>query len=56
LRWREILYAFDSPCSLKELFKPFLTGFTVTYLAPMAFFGADFLKARALRERTELSP
>jgi len=55
LRWREILRGMGSSCSIKELLGPYLAGFAVTYLAPLAFFGSDFLKVRAIQDKTGLS-
>jgi len=55
LRWREILRGLGADCSIKELLGPYLAGFAVTYLTPLAFFGSDFLKARAIQDKTELS-
>ncbi len=48
LRWKEVLKAFGSSFSLKELFPARIASFGIVYLIPIGVFWADILRAKAI--------
>lgn len=50
-RWGEILRAKDVSVPFFELFKSYLAGFSIMYLAPIILFGGEIFRAYSLKER-----
>lgn len=50
-RWREILKEKNIPIPFLELFKSYLTGFSIMFLAPIVLFGGEIFRGYALRKR-----
>jgi uncharacterized membrane protein YbhN (UPF0104 family) len=49
LRWQAILGGQGYKFSFRELFGPSLACFSIYYLAPLAFLGADIFRAQAIK-------
>lgn len=50
-KWREILKGESVKISFRELFKPYLAGFTLMFLFPIIFLGGEFLRGYVVKER-----
>ena len=49
-KWREVLKGMGVRVSLKKLWRPYLAGFAIRYLAPVVIIGSEIFQAHALKE------
>lgn len=50
-RWKEILKGMDVNISFRELFRPFLAGFSLIYLFPVIVWGGEIFRGYFLKEK-----
>src|SRR3989338_4621944 len=50
-KWKIILNSQGCNLSLKQLFNPYLVGFSITYLFPILFFGGELFRGYFLKEK-----
>lgn len=55
LRWREVLKSQGISITFSRLWGSYLAGFTLSFFAPMIFFGNEILRAYALRDARDVS-
>lgn len=55
LRWREILKRNQAKVSFFDLFKIYLAGSSITYLAPVLFGAGEVFRGYALKEKKEIN-
>jgi uncharacterized protein (TIRG00374 family) len=53
-KWKEILKGGGTNISLLELFRPYLAGFSVMYLAPIVLWGGEIFRSYVLKERNNV--
>ena len=49
-KWREVLKGMGVRVSFKKLWRPYLAGFAIRYLAPVVIIGSEIFQAHALKE------
>ena len=50
-KWKEILRGENVKISFQELFKPYLAGFSIMFLAPILLLGGEFFRGYVLKEQ-----
>jgi len=53
-RWQEILKGSGSKISIKELFAPYLAGFSVMFLAPILLWGGEIFRGYILKKNNSI--
>jgi len=53
-KWREILKSENIKISFFELFKSYLAGFALMFLAPIIFWGGEFFRGYVLKEKNSI--
>lgn len=54
LKWKEILKDEGINISIKNLFRPYLAGFSIMYFLPMIFFGGEIFRGYILKKRNSI--
>ena len=54
-KWKEILRGEDVKISFRELFRPYLAGFTIRFLIPILFLGGEIFQSYILKEKNAVS-
>ena len=54
-KWKEILEGENVKISFRELFKPYLAGFSVMFLAPILLLGGEVFRAYVLKKKNFVS-
>ncbi len=54
-KWKEILKGENIAISFRELFKPYLLGFSIMFLAPILLWGGEVLRSYILRKNNSIS-
>jgi len=53
-KWKEILKGEDVKISFRELFKPYIAGFSIMFLAPILLLAGEVFRGYVLREKKEI--
>jgi len=53
-KWKEILKGENVKISFKELFRPYLAGFSVMFLAPILFLAGEIFRGYVLKKRNQI--
>ena len=53
-KWKEILKGCGTNISFIKLFRPYLAGFSIMYLAPLMILGGEFFRAYILKEENSI--
>ncbi|GAH80554.1 unnamed protein product, partial [marine sediment metagenome] len=53
-KWKEILRGENVKISFRELFKPYLAGFAVMFLAPILLLGGEFFRGYVLKKNNSI--
>ncbi len=53
-KWKEILRGENIKISFRELFKPYLAGFAIMFLAPILLWGGEIFRGYVLKEKNSI--
>lgn len=53
-KWREVLKGMGTKVSFKKLWRPYLAGFAIRYLAPVVIVGSEVFQAHTLKETSSV--
>jgi len=54
-KWREVLRGIGVKVSFRNLWRPYLAGFAIRYLAPVVIIGSEIFQSHALKETSAVS-
>jgi uncharacterized protein (TIRG00374 family) len=54
-KWKEILKGEDVQISFRDVFRPYLAGFAIMFLAPILLLGGEIFRSYALKEKNSIS-